>query len=172
MTKVRDWDRNGSGNTLVAWQRLRMHVVGFRAKRSNEVLSSLSNLYCKLNGKRFYDQMLKCSREVSMIIWVDIECIDYSWIFNFDCRYLVFWTVNRRAFESRFLWYEEAKRIRTTNAKPYLESLRLSEQISNALTGLRLKFLDWYELLYESWSAPESGRLRIFSKREISLKEF
>ena len=36
--------------------------------------------------------------------------------------------------------YEEAKRIRTTNAKPYLASLCLSEQISNTLTGFQLKF--------------------------------
>ena len=43
-------------------------------------------------------EMLKNSREVSMIILVDIECIIYSWYF--DCR--VFNFMNNRARESRF----------------------------------------------------------------------
>ena len=42
-----------------------------------------------------------------MIILVDIECNDYSLIF--DCR--VFSFLNNRARESRFLQYAEAERI-------------------------------------------------------------
>ena len=43
-----------------------------------------------------------------MIILVDIECIDYSWIV--DCRVSSF--LNNHAPELRFLWYAETKRIR------------------------------------------------------------
>ena len=42
--------------------------------------------------------------------FVDIERIDYSWIFKFDCCVSSF--SNNRARESRFLQNEEAKRIR------------------------------------------------------------
>ena len=44
-------------------------------------------------------EILKYSREVSLIILVDIECTDYSWIF--DCRVSRF--LNNRARESGFL---------------------------------------------------------------------
>ena len=44
-------------------------------------------------------EILKYSREVSLIILVDIECTDYSWIF--DCRVSSF--LNNRAHESEFL---------------------------------------------------------------------
>ena len=38
--------------------------------------------------------------------------------------------------------YAEAKRYSSiTTAKPYLESLRISEQISNTLAGFELQFL-------------------------------
>ena len=55
------------------------------------------SLYCKLNGKHV-SEMLKNSREVSMIILVDIESIDYSWFLAAG------YILNNRARESRFLY--------------------------------------------------------------------
>ena len=78
------------------------------------------------------------SWKVLMIILVDIECIDYSWIF--DCWVSSF--LNNRARELRFL-YAEAKRIRRQQKRNiyYLESLRISEQISDTLTVFKFQFL-------------------------------
>ena len=45
-----------------------------------------------------------------------------------------------RARESRSLVSRSQKNSSTTKAKHYLESLRISEQISNALTGFELQF--------------------------------
>ena len=60
------------------------------------------------------------------------------WMYWLFMNYLVFWTVSRMKKLREFV---------QQNAKPYLESLRLSEQKSNTLTGFQLKFWDWYELL-------------------------
>ena len=70
---------------------------------------------CKLNQNIVKTRLLfptkrrdaECSREVSMILFVDIECIDNWWIF--DCR--VSSVLNNRAREPRFLQYAEAERI-------------------------------------------------------------
>ena len=85
-------------------------------------------------------EILKYSREVSLIILVDIECIDYSWIF--DCQVSRF--LNNRAHESRFLYTVVCRsqgNSSTTKAKYYSESLLISKQISNTLTGFTLQFL-------------------------------
>ena len=55
-------------------------------------------------------EMLKHTGEVAMIVLVDVECIDYSWSFDFRVSFL-----NNRAHESRFfniINYAEVKRIR------------------------------------------------------------
>ena len=70
------------------------------------------------------DQRSKCLNtlrpEVSMIVLVNIECIDYSWIF--DCR--VTFPVSRREV---FIVCRSWENSCTTKAKHHLESFRISE---------------------------------------------
>ena len=76
---------------------------------SDEVLCSLSSavsyfggyLYCKLNGKHVSDQRSKCCNAHERFPWSFCGCVDYSWIFNFDC--CVFSFENNCARESKFL---------------------------------------------------------------------
>ena len=72
MTKIMDPVLRDKGCTWCWFSRQKKVSV-----ESDEVLSFLSYLHCKLKGKQ-NAEMLKCSQEVSMIILVDIERIDYS----------------------------------------------------------------------------------------------
>ena len=76
--------------------------------------------------------------------------------------YLVF--LNNRARELRSLVCQSQKNSSTTKAKHYLESLRISEQISNAPTGFELHFCR------NSLRVDTGVRIRIFSKgRNIDI---
>ena len=61
--------------------------------------------------------------------------------------------IPKRIRESRFLWYEEAKRIRQNKSKT---SLRISSHFwTNIEYSHRFATLIFVEILYESWSTPE-----------------
>ena len=97
-------------------------------------------------------EILKYSWAVSLIILVDIECIDYSRFF--DCQLSRF--LNKSDRESRFfnIVCRSQGDSSTTKAKHYSESLRISKQISNTLTGFTLQFL--LKLFSESWHRSQS----------------
>ena len=68
--------------------------------------------------------MLKYSREGSMIVLVDVECIKYSWSFTAAS--------NNRARE-----YAEVKRISAQQKQNnHLESLRISAQLTTVPTSI------------------------------------
>ena len=86
-----------------------------------------------------------------MIILADIKCI-------FDCRVSSF--LNNSARESRSLISVPKPKefVDNKSEKYYLESLRISEQISNALTGFELQFCR------NSLRVDTEVRIRFFSK--------
>ena len=101
--------------------------------------------------------MLKYSWKVSMIILADVKSI-------FDCRVSSF--LNNHSRESRSLVCQSQKNSSTTKAKHCLESLRISEQISNALTGFELQFVN----CRNSPRVDSEVRIRNFSKgRNIDI---
>ena len=108
-------------------------------------------------------EILKYSWAVSLIILVDIECIDYSWFF--DCRLSRF--LNKSDRESRFfnIVCRSQGNSSITKAKHYSESLRISKQTSNTLTGFTLHFCRNYSLRVDT-----GVRVRIFCKcRNIEI---
>ena len=84
-------------NTSVAWQRL--HVMFFRAKRNSMHVVLTTKFHLQSEEVLCSPEILSGGFTQSLIILVDIECIDYSWIF--DCRVSRF--LKNRARESRFL---------------------------------------------------------------------
>ena len=58
---------------------------------SDEVLSSLSYLYCRLNGKRVSDQRSKYWRNSMIILWILNVLIIHEYLI-LTAAYLVFWT--------------------------------------------------------------------------------
>ena len=100
---------------------------------------------------------------VWLIILVDIECIDYSWFF--DCRLSRY--LNKSDRESRFfnIVCRSQGNSSITKAKHYSESLRISKQTSNTLTGFTLHFCRNYSLRVDT-----GVRVRIFCKcRNIEI---
>ena len=96
-------------NTSLAWQRLHMMYV-FAPKGSHR-LAMEATKFSALWGIHTVGLNLfptKDRNAEEMLTkgfndhFVDIECIDYSWIFNFDCCVSSF--LNNRARESRFFY--------------------------------------------------------------------
>ena len=90
----------GSCVTLCSFSRQTEVIVGsdevpLWAKRlsygSDEVLSSLSYLYCRLNGKRVSDQRSKYWRNSMIILWILNVLIIHEYLI-LTAAYLVFWT--------------------------------------------------------------------------------
>ena len=87
-------------NTSVAWQRLHMVLVKsaleatklYWKRRSSQLSSAVSYLYCKLNGKRVSDQRSKCWRNAhERFQWSFRGCLIIREYLISTAAYLGFW---------------------------------------------------------------------------------